>query len=99
MEATIIHHLKCIKGSVPYHAAEIVPQGHLLAQQLPFTSSLDFLAVRKALAKMLHATGLGYGFNSQARGDVPNSTHVECGFLPPSFLMQFPTIPCTNLQR
>lgn len=62
--------LKCRKGSVPYCGAEVILQGHFLAGQLAFTSSLDFLAVWKALAKTLHATGLGYGFNSQARGDV-----------------------------
>lgn len=89
----ISHGLKCKKGSVSYHGAEIILQGHFLAQQLAFTSSLAFLAVWKALAKMLCATGLGYGFKSQARGDVPNSTHVERGFLLSSFPHAVPHYP------
>lgn len=72
--------------------------GASLGTTAGFHKQLGFLICLESSVKILHATGLGCGFNSQAQGDVPNSTHVECAFLLPSFLVQFPTIPCTNLQ-
>lgn len=81
------------KGSCSFPWSRDHTSGAFFGTKLAFTSSLDFLAVWKVLTKTLCATRLGYGFNSGARGDVSNSTHVECGFLLPSFPHAVPYYP------